>query len=245
MLGIGVKHELPTILVIDDDLVSREVMATVLTMSGFMVHTASDATDALGTLDSGTWKPEIILMDSQMPGLSGVELVEQIRLRSTGSLYAISASPISDQLTAVVDGYLAKPFEVKALQALLAKRAQPSTVFEIAANVPVVNPETLAQLRGMMSPAAVREIYTAMLADLDKRIAGLHTAIANRDTREIRRIGHSIKGGCGMAGALEVARLGAMLEVESNQLDNSQAVLKELTIAVSNLQRMLEAEFPG
>ena len=40
MLGIGEKHELPTILLIDDDLVSREVIATVLTLHGHMVHTA-------------------------------------------------------------------------------------------------------------------------------------------------------------------------------------------------------------
>ena len=55
MLGLDTKHDLPTILIIDDDMVSREVMATVLTMSGFMVHTASDAMDALAILDAGSW----------------------------------------------------------------------------------------------------------------------------------------------------------------------------------------------
>ena len=70
-------------------------------------------------------------------------------------------------------------------------------------------PETLAQLREMMPEAAVRQIYAAIVADLARRIAALETAIANRDAAEIRRIGHAIKGGCGMAGALQAARLGA------------------------------------
>ena len=41
MLEIVTRHDLPTLLLIDDDMVSREVMATVLTMSGYTVHTLS------------------------------------------------------------------------------------------------------------------------------------------------------------------------------------------------------------
>jgi len=245
MLGLGTKHDLPTILIIDDDMVSREVMATVLTMSGFMVHTASDAMDALAILDAGSWAAEVILMDSQMPGLNGTALVEQLRARTKATIYAISGSKISDQLIAAVDGFLMKPFNVSALQALLEKRAMPATAPELTADMPVVNPEVLEQLREMMSEASVREIYAAIVSDLDKRMATLKTAIANKDVREVRRIGHSIKGGCGMAGALEAAHLGSLLESESNQLDNSEAILKELHTAARNLQRMLEAEFPA
>ena len=40
MLGIGKGRRLFTILLIDDDMVSREVTATVLTMNGYTVHTA-------------------------------------------------------------------------------------------------------------------------------------------------------------------------------------------------------------
>jgi len=40
MLDFITQHERPTVLLIDDDMVSREVMATVLTMSGYPVHTA-------------------------------------------------------------------------------------------------------------------------------------------------------------------------------------------------------------
>ena len=51
-----------------------------------------------------------------------------------------------------------------------------------------------------------------MVDDLIKRIDALGSAIAKGDTAEVRRIGHAIKGGCGMAGAVQAAHLGALLE---------------------------------
>jgi len=63
-----------------------------------------------------------------------------------------------------------------------------------------------------MPEPAVRQIYSAIVTDLSVRIEALGVAIAKGDAVEIRRIGHAIKGGCGMAGALQAARLGALLE---------------------------------
>ena len=44
------QKALPLILLIDDDLVSREVIATVLTMLGYTVHTAEDGEAAVDLL---------------------------------------------------------------------------------------------------------------------------------------------------------------------------------------------------
>ncbi len=74
----------------------------------------------------------------------------------------------------------------------------------------MVSAKILAQFRQMMPEAMVREIYAAVVADLNKRKAALETAIGRHDAVEVRRIGHTIKGGCGMAGAQQAARLGAL-----------------------------------
>jgi two-component system phosphate regulon response regulator PhoB len=71
MLGIGEKHELPTILLIDDDLVSREVIATVLTLHGHPVHSAEDGNEALQMLETHAVTPGVVLLDTQLPGLAG------------------------------------------------------------------------------------------------------------------------------------------------------------------------------
>ena len=97
----------------------------------------------------------------------------------------------------------------------------------------------------MMSEAAVRQIYAAIVADLARRIAAIETAIAKKNVAEIHRIGHNIKGGCGMAGARQAASLGAAFESIGNQLDNSPALLENLRDAARTLERMLEVEFPA
>jgi CheY-like chemotaxis protein len=244
MLGIGEKHAAPTILIVDDDLVSREVMATVLTMSGYMVHTAASGTESLALLDTRACVPELILMDTQMPGLSGILLVEQLRARSKAGLYAISGSNAPDDVMAAVDGFLMKPFRSEAVDKLLEQHA-PATLPELKSDGPVINTRILAQLRDLMPEAAVRQIYSAIVADLDKRTASLRMALANGDADEIRRIGHSIKGGCGLAGAVEAARLGALLEEQGDHLDYVAAILAELQTATRNLERMLEDDFPA
>ena len=242
MPGIEENRRLPVVLIIDDDMVSREVSATVLTMSGYTVYTAANGAAAVTLLDAGTCVPEVILMDTQMPGLSGSRLIEKLRARSKASLYAVSGSDAPAEVKAAADGFLMKPFGPEALQRLLRKHSPERTPLP-QSDQPVMNAETLAQFRGMMSEDAVREIYEAVVADLDKRAIRLKEAIEKGDGAEIRRIGHSIKGGCGMAGALQAARLGRMLESGGDDLDNSKSILKELRASTRNLQRMLDVEF--
>ena len=95
-----------------------------------------------------------------------------------------------------------------------------------------------------MPEAAVRQVYATVAADLKKRSAALETAVAKGDVAEVRRIGHAIKGGCGMAGVQRAALLGALLERESDQLNNSMGVAGDLQATAEKLERMLDVEFP-
>jgi CheY-like chemotaxis protein len=242
MLGTKSERQLPLVLLIDDDMVSREVMATVLTMSGYTVHTAVEGSEAVAMLEAKVCAPDVILMDTQMPGLSGVKLIEQLRARSNAVLYAVSASEPPAEVTAATDGFLMKPLSPSTLEGVLQSHAKP-IVPAPAEDIPVVSPVILAQLRGLMAETAVKEIYVAMVADLERRLVGLKMAVARGDGVEVKRIGHSIKGGCGMAGAMQAARLGGLLEAQSNQLDNIRARVDELQEAIRNLQSMLDAEF--
>jgi CheY-like chemotaxis protein len=253
MLNFDDRRKLPTLLLIDDDMVSREVTATLLTMSGYAVHTAEDGAAALEELADRKCVPEVILMDAQLPGLSGTRLIKKLRARTKARIYAISGSHPSAEVAAAADGFLQKPFDSEALGKLLGGDPVPDDVSRpsrLDQNEPVISPETLAQFRGLMPEPAVAEIYMAVVADLTKRMQALEIAIAKGDNAEVRRIGHAIKGGCGMAGALQAARVGAMFEEisgesDSNHLDNSMALLGDLRAAARNLERMLEAELPA
>ena len=247
MLNFDARRQLPILLLIDDDMVSREVTATVLTMNGYTVHTASDGTASLELLESHECVPDAILMDAQMPGLTGTALIAELRKRSKAKVYVISASNPLDEVVAAGDGFLLKPFDADALGKLFKGYRAPATPSLLDPDAPVISPETLAQFRAMMPEAAVREIYTAVVADLSKRMQALEVAIATGDTAEIRRIGHAIKGGCGMAGAVQAARIGALFEdatlaSDGNQLNNSIRLLHDLRASARNLEHMLEVE---
>src|SRR5580698_10170810 len=98
MFGLTVRRDQVAVLLIDDDLVSREVTATVLTLSGYTVHTAETGDAALEILANARPEPEIILMDAQMPGLSGTDLITKMREQSKARILAISGSALSPEV---------------------------------------------------------------------------------------------------------------------------------------------------
>ncbi|MFZ0339818.1 MAG: response regulator [Terracidiphilus sp.] len=248
------QDALPLVLLIDDDLVSREVTATVLTMNGYTVHTAENGAAALVLLTAAEGRPpvlqpDVILMDSQMPGLNGTQLIGELRAHSKARIYVVSGSNPPLELTAAAEGFLLKPFSAEAFRRVLEGGKPEAAVSRLDPNEPVVNAEILAQFRKLMPEHAVRQVYQAVVTDLGQRIDVLADAMARGDVAEVQRIGHAIKGGCGMAGAVEAARLGALLESGvslsgDNQLDNGAALLRDLRAATRRLQNMLDAEMP-
>ena len=251
---------LPQLLLIDDDMVSREVLATVLTLSGFTLSTAEGGEEALKLIEGGGSDPEVILMDTQMPGLSGLPLVEALRERSRARIFAISGSQVPDEVTAAVDGFLLKPFGSEALRKALGKfdlaQRPPADPALAEGELPVLKAQTLASFRESMAENKVREIYTSMMDDLKMRIAGIEAAFGRGDLAEARRLGHSIKGGCAMAGAMEISRVGARIEffraageagdepAGSDEVDDKDKLLQDLHAAFANLERILVTEFP-
>ena len=232
-----------TLLLIDDDTVSREVMATVLTMKGYTVQAAALGEEAVAMLESGSFMPQGILVDLRMSGLSGAELIAQLRTRTRATIIAISASEPQSETIAQADGFLRKPFTPEELANALARRTGKPVQLLDAREAVALDRKILAQLRTAMPEKSVRALYTAVLVDLNERLKALEAAIARGDAAAVRLIGHNIKGGCGLAGAAEAAHLGALLETESDKLDNSCAIVLRLRAAMEHLKYMLDAEF--
>ena len=67
------------ILVVDDDDVSREVLALLLQRMGYAVETAESGDAALLHLQTTNLLPQLVLTDLQMPGTTGSELALQLR----------------------------------------------------------------------------------------------------------------------------------------------------------------------
>jgi two-component system phosphate regulon response regulator PhoB len=70
----------PTILVVEDEAAIREMLNFSLGRAGFDVHEAADARQAQDMINQQV--PDLILLDWMLPGTSGVDLAQKIRLNS-------------------------------------------------------------------------------------------------------------------------------------------------------------------
>ena len=68
---------MPSILVIDDDETLRDTLAVMLEQEGFTIAQAADGRTGLAR--ALTLKPDLLLVDLRLPGLSGMEVCKQLR----------------------------------------------------------------------------------------------------------------------------------------------------------------------
>lgn len=104
------------VLAVDDNAMNLKLVRFLLTKRGYRVVTAASAPEALAALARET--PAIILMDLQLPGISGLELTSQLRrdpALASVPIVAVTASAMRGDeeraLAAGCDGYVAKPID--------------------------------------------------------------------------------------------------------------------------------------
>lgn len=105
-----------TIAIIDDDVYIGDMLEKVLKQEGYAVLRAYSGTEALLLLQKN--RPELILLDLMLPGLSGEEILPQL---SGIPVIVISAKvDVADKVNVLLSGaadYLTKPFEIQELLA--------------------------------------------------------------------------------------------------------------------------------
>jgi two-component system KDP operon response regulator KdpE len=123
------------VLVVDDDPDIRQLVVELLRLSGYEATSASSGVLALRELtDPYAERPDVVLLDVQMPELDGWDTLRALRARPELRtlrvvLCTVKAAPEDVQLAWSLgcDGYLAKPFAVAELVAEIERvRALPS-----------------------------------------------------------------------------------------------------------------------
>lgn len=109
-----------TVLIVDDELPLRSLLATVVRDAGHTVLLASNGRQALELV--GEQRPDLVLSDVMMPLLNGAALCRAIKLAAdTASIPVILMSAVDDPLWhgAGAAAFLAKPFDIDDLETLL------------------------------------------------------------------------------------------------------------------------------
>jgi two-component system cell cycle response regulator DivK len=110
------------ILVIEDTEDNRQIIRDLLTSVGYEIIEAADGVDGVAMAE--THRPDLILMDIQLPGMDGYEATRRIRAVPdlaqvpiiAVTSYALSGDEAKTR-EAGCDGYVAKPFSPRQLLA--------------------------------------------------------------------------------------------------------------------------------
>ena len=108
------------VLVVDDEADIRDALEVGLGHAGYDVRCASSGEQAVQVV--GSWRPDVVLLDLGLPGISGFEVLERVRRRSDRSaVVVVSVMPDeSDKVRALemgADDYVVKPFGMPELLA--------------------------------------------------------------------------------------------------------------------------------
>lgn len=240
------------VLIVDDDPIMGELLDALLTVEGYRVTRALSGEEALEVAREGTPKPNVILCDIQMPGMRGGELASNLRTsRADGELpgdiviLAMSGSAPRADESKSFDGFLLKPFTVadltRAIEQARTRAAAPSAEAEepptaTSSGRPPLDDTIFEQLKSKLGGDTLRQLYDMTLDDVRARLRRIADAAERGDQATVRQEAHTIKGSCGMVGALELQALAAATEGGS-PIDTS--ALENFDSACNRLERML------
>ena len=218
------------ILVAEDNATVQIVVKTILEKAGHQVTLAEDGEQALDVLLENDF--DIAVVDMQMPGLSGPDLIRAFCYTDIGVeermpflVLSANATPEAENeaMEAGASAYLTKPVNAARLLeniSRLMSREQPLSRDESGvagtgeardashASGMVFNPDALNDLVKLSGDTNIAwKLREQFLADLEKLIPGLRNALRNQDFSAYRDISHALQGSAGGVGAEYLAQL--------------------------------------
>jgi len=200
----------PKILVVDDEIESRNILKLLLTQVGFIIELATNGKDAIELANK--IHPDLILMDIIMPEIDGIETTKILRSSQNGKnipVVIITASPFEEQhqnaIMAGANGFIRKPFaeteifeeirkilhltyvyeETAASQDLTQTCSEPITDQEIQKLPPPLLAEIIAAAE-LGQSSKIQKIIITNIAPLDSKLsAKLQKILDNYDYEKI------------------------------------------------------------
>lgn len=259
-----------SILLVEDNVINQQVASELLESEGMLVTIANDGREGLDMVTKSDQHFDMVLMDLQMPVMSGYEATENIRKDGRFSdlpIIALTADAMKGVAEKTVDvgcnGYITKPIDVDELFETVAKWVKVDPHREIGkkseGEVPDNNPEnelfTIEHIHtesGLKRVAGNTKLYrkllTTFLTDNQSFIADVEDLIDKKLQEEAVRSAHSLKGVAGNLGAQDLfeaaksfeALLGATPFKTKTALQGLEALDPVLTKVLVSLQSWVD-----
>jgi PAS domain S-box-containing protein len=232
--AVGERLPRLTLLVAEDNLVNRTLIARILQKQGHAVLEARDGLEALETLGRGGI--DVVLMDIEMPRLGGLEALTRIREldRRTGRhtpVIALTAHAMAGDrercLAAGMDGYVPKPIRRSTLFSVLAAALPGNRAAGAAAAPASAHDESDARAR----------IADLFVRNTRQELHAIDEAIRRGDGASLRRLAHGLVGAADFVGARDISHLARELLAAAlaGSFDQARALCETLGRALDAL----------
>jgi PAS domain S-box-containing protein len=263
--AVGVSGTLPSaaprrllrVLVAEDNVVNRKLVATILHKRGHQVHAVENGRQAVAALEGpGRDGFDVVLMDVQMPEMGGFEATRAIRTTERPGaarvpIIALTAHALQGDrercLEAGMDDYLAKPIDVNELIAAVeghagqVRRPHPDQAAGGEAEVIFDEEAALGHTGG--DRKLLKEIIAMFRVDYPASVRRIKRAITRRDGEALRMTAHALKGSlatvgspAGQSAALVLEQLG-----RANEFTHAEAAYASLRRQILLLEREFTA----
>ncbi len=242
-----------SVLLAEDNLINQKVAVRILSDAGFNITAVENGVEVINYLK--TQKPDLILMDVQMPEMDGFTATKEIRKLNTPvsniPIVALTAHAlVGDKdkcLAAGMNDYVSKPIIPEKLIGVLDKwldvnSKKVEVVNEKSAGQDVVfDFDALAKMC-MGDKEFEKELLTSYIEDITNRLGKLNNFILNKNMEKIVNEAHTIKGASYSIGAKAVGdeALGIELSGKHNDIENINQRIGSLTGSINTTKEILK-----
>ena len=246
-----------SILVVDDNAINRDVASAGLGRLGFAVDLAGDGQAAIEAASTTSY--DVIFMDLQMPGMSGIEatarIAEGLRGGRAPHIIAMTASVYEEDREACrragMRDFVGKPIDLAQLDAVLSRVAEERGAAAPAApKGATLSRDMLSKLRQIESlgeTELVANLARRFVADTKKRLPRMTVALRRGDALEIAREAHVLLSSSATLGATEMSGLCSRIEraAREGHLEKLGDEIDSLSNKFVEVERALEREIQG
>ncbi|MFP4486963.1 MAG: response regulator [Campylobacterales bacterium] len=240
-----------TILVVEDNEVNQEVISLMLKKAGITIDIANNGKEGVDKYLADKSRYDLILMDIQMPIMSGYEATTKIR--ESGSSIPIvalsAAATIEDKEKAIKSGmndHLAKPIDSKELYKIISKYTKKEIATNKSQQTETKKEEVVLDLGQLMEfldndRESIIRLFKLFMKDLDSKYNNIVDDV--RNNKDAQSQIHSLKGSSGNLGAKRLSSICTQINTSLKKNEPiEQAKIEELAKAMELTKEALEYE---
>jgi hypothetical protein len=219
------NEKVPVVLLVDDNMVNRQVAGEILKKSGCEVELAVNGHDAINKAQKRDY--DVIFMDIQMPDMDGVTATKKIRelgIENLAPIVAMTAYSMKEDkerfIKSGLDDYISKPIKANELLNMIRKilnihRDDKSIEYKpIEKEESIINQEVVDQLKKYGGDEMVMNVFEDFEKEGAEQIESCILSLNDGNYENILINLHTLKGNAGTLGIEQMSKLTINIEAK-------------------------------